>query len=327
MTRRAALVIAVAACGPGHRTQMYPAGSDKDDGYGDLAQQSAHLMTSERTPPSLQPPRRNRRFSGDPYGGDAYGGAMYGGDLFGDPVAAASPPNPHIPRYTPTAGLTGAIEGIVTWRGAAPAPLITACGVIESPGHVGAGNAVAGVLVLIEHVELGRVIPSHGRRTTVGGTITKRGCALAPALQIVTPLPAGLAIHGDATAVKLRILTPNAPAGPGGAGARPFELHQAGRILMQAQPGVTRVEADDGSLAAAWVIATDAPYYAITDDGGRFRLDELAAGIYDITLWRPPLPTSVHGKLVYGAPSVTHRTVKVDPGRPARLDVVLEPDR
>jgi len=41
------LVLAVVACGSGHRSQLYPAGSDKDDGYGDLAQKSARLLTSD----------------------------------------------------------------------------------------------------------------------------------------------------------------------------------------------------------------------------------------------------------------------------------------
>jgi hypothetical protein len=322
MTARAVLVIAIAACGSGHPTQMYPAGSDKDDGYGDLAQQSAHLMTSDRAQ-ALQPPPRNHRLTGDPYGGEAYAGPVDTGDSSID--LAGPSPNPHAPRYTPTAGLTGAIEGTVTWRGASPTPLITACGTIENPWRIGANNAVGGVLVVIEHVELGRVLPTHGRRTSVGGTIAKRGCMLAPALQIITPLPAGLAIHGDATETRLRIVSPSAAAGA--TAGQPLELHQAGRILVQAQPGVTRVEADDGSLAAAWVVGTDAPYYAITDDTGRFRIDELAAGTYDVTFWRPSLPTSVQGKLVYGAPQVTHRSIRVDAGRPAHLDVAFEPDR
>ena len=41
---------------------------------------------------------------------------------------------------------------------------------------------------------------------------------------------------------------------------------------------MTRVDSEDGKLGAAWVIGLDTPYYAITDDAGRFRIDELATG-------------------------------------------------
>jgi hypothetical protein len=325
MRARPLLLLAVAACGSGHRPQLYPAGSDKDDGYGDLAQKSARLLTSDAPDASLFSSRRGRnRTSGDPYGGNPYGGTTYGGDPdsgLADPASLAPPPGRtgggHSTRYNATAGLTGAIEGTVTWRGAPPAPVVTACGAIEHPGvRVGDGGAVAGVLVYIEHVEVGRTLPSYNRPASVGGTIAKRGCVLAPSVQIVTPLPAGLAIYGDATAVKLRVAQPS--------GVRPFDLQQAGRVLLQAQPGVTRVDADDGSLGSAWVVATDTPYYAITDDAGRYRIDELAAGTYDVTFWRPPLPSAAGGKLMYGAPVILHRSIKVDTARPARLDVALE---
>ena len=206
-----------------------------------------------------------------------------------------------------------------------PAPLVTACGTIDNPGvRVGANRAVGGVLVYIEHVEAGRTIPSYGRPASVGGTIAKRGCVLAPALQIITPLPAGLAIHGDATGVKLRVTSPTGSPSGVPVVAQSFELQEAGRVLLQAQAGVTRIEADDGSLGVAWVVAANTPYYAITDDTGRFRIDELAAGTYDVTVWRPPLASLADGKLVYGPPVITHRSIKVDLARPAHLDVAFE---
>ena len=339
MSARAVLLVAVlAACGPSPKPHLYPAGSDRDDGYGDLAQKSAHLLTSAEPEPeaSLFPPHHHRSLpGGDPYGGDPYGGAAYGGTIYGnaDDVADVPVPPPswnhmHLPRLqrgSPTAGLTGAIEGTVTWRGALPAPLVTACGTIDNLGvRVGANRAVGGVLVYIEHVEIGRTIPSYGRPAGVGGTIAKRGCVLAPALQIITPLPAGLAIHGDATGVKLRVTSPtSSPSGALAAG-QSFELQEAGRVLLQAQAGVTRIEADDGSLGAAWVVAADTPYYALTDDTGRFRIDELAAGTYDVTVFRPPLASIADGKLVYGPPVIAHRSIKVELARPARLDIALE---
>jgi hypothetical protein len=95
-------------------------------------------------------------------------------------------------------------------------------------------------------------------------------------------------------------------------------------VTLPAQPGVTRLEAADGSIAAAWLIASSSPYYALTDDDGRFRIEELAPGTYDLTIWRPALPTVSGGKLVYGAPVTTHRSLRVDATHVGHLDVVLD---
>ena len=328
------LVTGLAACGSSHRPKLYPAGSDQDDGYGDLAQKSARLLTSDHADVPLMAPHRNRRArDGDPYGGNPYGGDGYGGAA--DPGGAAQPQGcrsfrrcnsglassvssaPRTSSYHAVAGLTGTIEGTVTWRGALPARVVTACGALDNPSvRVTPRRTVGGVLVYIEHVDVGRATPSYGRPAAVGGTVAKRGCTFAPTVQIITPLPAGVAIHGDATAARLRVTLPS--------GVKPFELQEAGRVVIQAAPGVTRIEADDDSLGAAWVVAVDTPYYAITDDNGWFRLDDLAAGSYDISFWRPPVAEAVNGKLVYGSPVITHRSITIDAMRPARLDVMLE---
>jgi hypothetical protein len=325
-----AAVAALGACSAPQRSRMYPAGTDRDDGYGDLAQMSARLYLGNGSDAPFVAHRHRARPEADGYGGDPYGGASYGAgaaDTSGGPTSpGGSPIFPRIlgaggatsgpSRYTPTAGLTGAIDGTVRWPGAPPPPVATPCGAITSPLRVAANRAVAGVLVYIDHVEVGRTLPSVGRPATVGGLVTKRGCALAPALQILTPLPAELAIHGDAGDAKIRVVFP-------GDVARSFELQPAGRVIVPAPPGVTRVEADDSSLGAAWVVAATTPYFAITDELGRFRLDELAAGSYELTFWQPPLATSAGGKLVYGAPVIVHRTVKVDPAHPAHVDLTL----
>jgi len=310
--RRGLLIVALAACGSSRSSHLYPAGSAKDDGYGDLAQQSARLLTREGPDAvalALHRPRPRARAA---YGGDAYGGAQDVGEV--DAALVVPPADARPNRYRAVAGLTGSVEGVVTWRGAPPPALVTSCGTIESrPRAAG----VAGVLVTIEPLATGRVLPSFARAASVGGTITKRGCRLAPALQIVTPLPANVAIHGDATPAELLVTLP--------AGAHPFALAAAGRVSFSAQRGVTRIESRDGSLAAAWIVAADTPYYAITDDDGRFRIGELAAGTYELTFWRPALPTISQGKLSYGAPVTIHRSLRIDAGRPAHLDLALAP--
>jgi hypothetical protein len=89
-------------------------------------------------------------------------------------------------------------------------------------------------------------------------------------------------------------------------------------------PGITRVDGD--ALSSAWVLGLETPYYAITDEHGRYRIDELAAGSYEVTIWQPPVAiAAAGGGLVYGPPIVVHRTIHVDAAHTARLDVVLGP--
>ena len=152
----------------------------------------------------------------------------------------------------------------------------------------------------------------------MGGLVVQRGCALVPAVQLVTPLPAPLHLHAGPARARLRV-TP--PAGT----AKVYDLEPAGRASLQLQAGVTRVEADDGSLAGAWVLAADTPYYAFTDDHGRFRLDDLAPGTYDVTVWHPAVPALAKGALTYGPPIVVQRSVHVDASRTSRLDVAIGP--
>ncbi len=309
------------SCGaPAQPQPLYAAGTERDDGHGLLAHASTSLMTADdgsasglptRTP---VPRRYDDTFGGDAYGGNAYGGATYATYV---PPQWGYPSVNRMPRYQQQAGLSAAVEGTVSWRGAVP-KLTTACGAI-APLAVGPERGVGGALVYIEKISTGRVLASsigEQRPTLVGGVVVKRGCALAPMVQVVNPVPAQLAIHGDAAPARIAITSPAAKR-------TVAELQEAGRVAMQLEVGVTRVEAEDGSLGAAWVVGLETPYFAITDDAGRFRIDELAAGTYGVTIWVPPVPAVVAGKLVYGAPIAVHRDVSVVGAKTSRLDVSL----
>lgn len=304
--RAALIAIAVAGC---HRAPprqpLYPAGSEKDEGHGLLAHISASLLTSDETDVSVLPAPR-----ADAFGGAAYGGSTYAG------YTAPAWPYPSANRaahYTTVAGLGGIVEGRVISHAPAATTLTTTCGTIP------VSSGVAGALVYIEHVTTGRILASEGgerRPSTVGGIVAKHGCAFVPTVQPVTPLPASLSVHGDATRTTVRITD-------AGGTANTYDLDAGGRVAMEARPGVTRVEAEDGTVGAAWIVALETPAYAVTDDAGRFRIEELAAGTYDVTFWLPPIATVQDGRLRYGEPRIMHRAVTVTVGRPARLDVVM----
>ncbi len=314
------LVIGAIACGgSGHQQTLYGAGTEKDEGHGVLARASAKLMTGTEVESEGFAPRR--AYGGDGYGGDSYG--MYGGGAYGGQSYASyvAPPwgYPSVnrtPSYTQKPGLGSSIEGKISWRGASP-KLTSSCGVIKPLG-ISAERTVAGVLIFIERVTVGRVLPhtsGEQRPATVGGVVVKRGCAFAPTVQVVTPVPASLTVHGDSKPTRIRITA------PGGA-ATQSELSEGGRIGLQAKVGVTRIESENGAFGAAWVVGLDTPYYAITDDRGRFRIDELGPGTYEISIWQPPVPRVNAGSLVYGAPVIIKKSIKVGAGT-ARLDLTL----
>ena len=105
-------------------TTLHPIpGSDKDDGHGELAGASARLLTSDQgSGADPLSPRRRKRVD------DEYGGSEYAS--YTVPTWTTPPPGAHrtYPRYAQTAGLTGAIEGTISWRGALPTKRATACG-------------------------------------------------------------------------------------------------------------------------------------------------------------------------------------------------------
>lgn len=324
-------LIAGVACGGPARAPLAKAGTDKDEGAGDLARASQHLTTgsaSDRTAGFTNPtPRASSRyelgyanpFGGNIYGGDPYGGAAYGGIGYANwivPQWSYSPPN-RMPRYSVVAGQSGAVEGTVTWLGAPPAKVATACGPIDNPTlRVGTDKAARGVVVYIEKVVTGRSTPYYTRPASVGGTLAKRGCTLVPAAQIVAPLPGSLTVHGDESRIKLELTVDK---------AKPItrDMQEGGFVQIEAKPGVTRVESEDRKLSPAWVLGLETPYYAITDDTGRYRIDELAPGTYELTFWHPPVATTnASGTWSYGAPTILRRSVKVG-AKTSQLSVAL----
>lgn len=319
-------------CGGSQRTPL-TRGGDNDEGAGDLAQASIKLRTGDESDDGDNFDNEKRRaravaygytYGGDPYGGDPYGGDPYGGTSYAGwrmPQWNYSTPN-RTPNYQINVGLTGAIEGAVSWNGPAPQKLATSpCGPMDNPTlRVTSDKRMRGVVVYIEKIVVGRATPYYTRPATVGGVLAKHGCTLAPAAQIVAPLPGSIAIHGDTQRTKVRVTPPKG-------NARTEELDEAGLVAVEVFDGVTRVDGDDGKLGAAWVIGLDTPYFAITDDSGRYRIDELSPGTYDVTFWQPPIASiAANGSWAYSAPIVLRRRVTVGT-KTSQLSVALSPPR
>ena len=190
---------ALAACGGVAAQQAARAGAatSTDEGAGVLARASTtpddEASPTTRAVRSARAVRRLRRYGGDRYGGDPYGGDAYGGATLRELTrAAVELPTPNrTPHYRSPPASRASIEGTVTWRGPLPRRSTSPCGAIDNPRSASAATRRSrGVIVYIEKVTIGRVMPNYCRPAIVGGVLAKHGCALAPAAQIVEPLPA-----------------------------------------------------------------------------------------------------------------------------------------
>ncbi len=316
------------SCGGTQRTPLSRAGDERDDGAGQLAQASLRLATPSSDEASDDDDfREDRRltttaypmYGGDLYGGTGYGGTSYGGATYAGwivPQWNYSPPI-RLPKYSVIGGLRGSIEGTVTWAGAPPTRLTTPCGLIDNPTlRVGTNKSLRGAIVFIDKVAVGRAVPYYARPASVGGIVSKRGCTLVPAVQIVAPLPSALSIHGDEQPTRLELTTEKAAP-------TKHELQEGGLVQVEAKSGVTRIETEGHKVSPAWVLGLDTPYYAITDDTGHYRIDELAPGTYEVTFWQPPAATiGANGAFTVGAPIIVKRTVTVG-AKPATLSIAL----
>ena len=54
-------------------------------------------------------------------------------------------------------------------------------------------------------------------------------------------------------------------------------------------PEIMRVVCDVHSWMQAWIVVAEHPYYALTDEGGLFRLENVPAGSYQIKIWHEEL--------------------------------------
>ncbi len=293
-----------------------------DDGAGWLARASVHLWLGGDDGSDTRP--AVTAVGGDDYGGNPFAGDPYGGQNYAgwQPQSwDADKLDTFAPSYETSDGLTGAIEGTIAWTGATPARLTSSCGAIEPSLRVGPRGALRGVLVYINKIETGRETPTSSRPMIVGGTIAKRGCGFEPVAQIVAPTSttsaAPLAIYGDDRPATLHITSPD--------GVASTVALQAGAITaVTVPPGVTRVADEDGTSGAAWVVGLDTPYYAITDDRGHFRIDQLPDGPFVVTVWVPPSPrVGANGTVTYGAPIVVTHKVNVVAAKIAAMNVAI----
>lgn len=308
---------------------MHPAGSAFDEGTGQLAAASGALFfdgAGDDDPAAAE--RRSDQayrdsigeYGGSIYGGSIYGGSIYGGAYYGYGGAPNAPsrPRPAPPTYLSIGVQTGgAVVGAVRWSRPpkASATLTTACGEIENPTLVlGASGAVADTVVFLDRINRGRPLAAAARTLQLGGQLERRGCALVPTVQIVAPAPSNLElINADTAPVTLATT-----------GGDPIALAPGVSRRTPLDAGIVRISDSSAGVAPAWALGFVHPYAALTDADGKFRIDDIPAGSYDLVVWHAPVATGMKGgQLVMSEAAIVRRTVTITADRATSVTIDL----
>lgn len=332
-------------------TPLAPAGSPRDDGSGLLARVSARGVAGARTPGAdgdHHPADGAGRTYGDATDRAAtYGGSIYA-DLHFDYTAPGRPtPAPYGGRYRPLATVAnaGSVAGQVLWprpphaldrTPAAPSTgKSCAAGVPNQTLALGPGGAVANAVVYLDKVQTGRALLGRvtaysfnaRERLQIGGALEWRGCRFWPHVQVAAPVGSVLGM----TAVDAPLVVD--ANGLDAASQRPMwsvDLGAAGvsrEVLLESDGFVELRARGPESAASAWVVVAPHPYYAVTDETGRFVLPQVPPGTYELVVWHEPVVvrTDRQGSPVATAAVTVKRQVTVRARKAADVVIRLPP--
>ena len=145
------------------------------------------------------------------------------------------------------------------------------------------GRRIAQVVVWLEGIRAGKPLPITRRFE-----VTSRRCALEPRVQAVLAGGTLNVKSADPLLHRTRILQ--------AASGRTLDLvrqNDQGQVVpvqgVLARPGRIELRCDLHPWTRAWIQVFDHPYFAVTDDGGRFRIDGVPPGTYALRAWHERL--------------------------------------
>ena len=220
----------------------------------------------------------------------------------------------------------GTLSGVVRFAGTAPRPdplTVTrqreVCGE-QKPSEalvVGAGGGVRGSVVRIEGV-------TRGKKAGADVLLDTQRCVFVAHVS-------ALAV-GDRARVKNSDPVVHNTRGLAG-GATVFNVavpHREQLVDITRRvtaPGVVQVRCDAHPHMFAWLVVHDSPYVAVTDERGAFRIADVPAGTYRVTMWHEgfrPRGVDADGRPRYDQPRTVAREVTITPGAEATIEFELK---
>ena len=235
----------------------------------------------------------------------------------------------------------GTVRGTVTLSGAVPDPKAYNLVIFPDPeycGRISNGNGwrllrdflvneqgqVRNVVVLLEGVTEGKPFSLSVPR------VEARDCRFLPFTTVVRsghgievvnmdPVMHDIQAYETSTAMGTRVLF-NSPLSfnrrhqrgdlhathdhrPGESLVRQFQLSKKRRTFV--------MQCGFHAYMQSWAIAVDNPYYVLTDENGRFSLEDVPPGTYDLRAWHP------------GIKQVVKQQVTIEPGENLTVDFHL----
>ena len=235
----------------------------------------------------------------------------------------------------------GTVRGTVTLSGLVPDPKAYNLVIFPDPeycGRISNGNGwrllrdflvneqgeVRNVVVLLEGVTEGKPFSLSVPR------VEARDCRFLPFTTVVRsghgievvnmdPVMHDIQAYETSTAMGTRVLF-NSPLSfnrrhhrgdlhathdhrPGESLVRQFQLSKKRRTFV--------MQCGFHAYMQSWAIAVDNPYYVLTDENGRFSLEDVPSGTYDLRAWHP------------GIKQVVKQQVTIEPGKNLTVDFQL----
>ena len=352
----AAAALALCACALGHAcgraatrktTPLAPAGSPRDEGRGVLAKLSTGVLDRDAKKARARPATRTETAEDERAG--AYGGTRYANYRFNRSPRPHSAPLPYARRYVPFVPAEyGAIDGVVLWphppsaperlRARSTPPDRTgpcAAGAPNQSLALTGGTSVANAVVYLDDVATGRTLlgranssyPNPTKHMQVGGVLEWRACRFHPQVQVVAPIGSVLSLTTADEAIQV-----SAARVDGRAREVQWSVALAARGAAHEhlldREGIFELRADGaGPSASGWVIVAPHPYYALTDERGRFALEQVPPGTYTLVVWHEPVVVGFtrSGEPVVHTPATVRRKVVVRARQGQRVIVKLLP--
>jgi hypothetical protein len=207
----------------------------------------------------------------------------------------------------------GAVAGVVRFVGKPLAPRsLPVAEEAEVCGHgaplpslvLGGDGGVMGSVVLVQGV-------TGGKRGHFDAVLDGRGCAFAPRVLATMAGARARVRNSDAAVLSVRGLQGRTTVFRVAIPGRDQEVDITRRLT---RPGIIRVVSDTAPYRAAWMVVHDSPYLTVTDERGAFRIDDIPAGAYRVSVWHEGFRrrgTDRSGQPVYEAPHTMTKAVTV----------------